>query len=141
MALVFGLSNLLLNVFKFSISSIFQPSFGIHIPLILKPKRYNYQTSYSNLQVCPFLPVIQLADRHSRNCSKGLKSCKNVTPFSFRRRDHLLVGKAPKRSPRPNLGAILSFCHLWLMHLFMHLFCHSSWGVDELVQTAGLGAM
>ncbi|KAJ1383261.1 Serine-threonine/tyrosine-protein kinase, catalytic domain [Sesbania bispinosa] len=87
------------------------------------------------------IPTIQLSDQHSGNCLKGLESCKNGMPFSSRQPD-LLAGKAPKRSPRHNLGAILSFCHTWLMH--KDIFCIyfiKVLGVDEMVQTAGLGAM
>lgn len=101
---------------------IYQPPFGILIPLILKPRWCNHQTFYVYLYVCPFQPVIQLADQLSPNCSKGLESCKDGMSFSSRQPD-LLVPKASKeKSHRDRRGAILSLCHSRLLHNFVHIY-------------------
>ena len=109
-----------------STSIYFSTFFGSLIPLLLKPRCSSYDTSYANLQPCPFLPVIWLAVQHSGNCSRGLESCKDDMPLSSRQPDPL-VRKAPQRSPKHHLGAIF-FYHLWVRHKdFSHILYQSSW--------------
>jgi len=55
--------------------------------------------TFFQLKICLFLPAIQHAGQRSRNCLKGLKSCKNSMSFSSRQPDPP-ARKAPKRSPR-----------------------------------------